>query len=210
MNNKIIVGVEGVSYSGKTTFCENAAFNNNVIIVNESPKFCGITIKVTDNKEEIIKNSELTLQIEEERTKYTSQQFKSNILLFDRTIFSFISISYAYYNTGMVNYYNDYIDQIIDGIKNKVYLVPDYLIYLEVTEEETLKRMQRKKKNLPEYWLSPKFKNSICELMSKIVNVYQVNNRFIHYDEFEKFLNKNKFTKIDSYAIINLLLEMKI
>ena len=51
MNNKIIVGVEGVSYSGKTTFCENAAFNNNVIIVNESPKFCGITIKVTDNKE---------------------------------------------------------------------------------------------------------------------------------------------------------------
>ena len=34
-----------------------------------------------------IKNSELTLQIEEERTKYTSQQFKSNILLFDRTIF---------------------------------------------------------------------------------------------------------------------------
>ena len=150
------------------------------------------------------------MQIEEERTKYTSQQFKSNILLFDRTIFSFISISYAYYNTGMVNYYNDYIDQIIDGIKNKVYLVPDYLIYLEVTEEETLKRMQRKKKNLPEYWLSPKFKNSICELMSKIVNVYQVNNRFIHYDEFEKFLNKNKFTKIDSYAIINLLLEMKI
>lgn len=210
MNNNIIVGVEGVSYSGKTTFCEKAVFNNNVIIVSESPKFCGITIKVTDNNVDIIKNSELTLQIEEKRTKYAFQQFKSNVLLFDRTIFSFISISYAYYNTGMINYYNDYIDQIINGIKNKIYLVPDYLIYLEVSDEETLKRMQRKRKNLPEYWLSSKFKNSICELMNKVKNFYQTNNRFIHCDEFETFLNKHKFTKIDSNSIIDLLLELKI
>ena len=82
MNNKIIIGIEGISYSGKTTLCQNISLTNNeIIIVNESPKFAGIKINISNDINDIQKNSETTLQIEERRTNYVKQYANRNFLI---------------------------------------------------------------------------------------------------------------------------------
>ena len=69
MNNKIIIGVEGISYSGKTTLCQNTELKNRkTVIVDESPKFAEVKIIISNDLNSILKNSEITLQIEEKRT----------------------------------------------------------------------------------------------------------------------------------------------
>ena len=210
MNNKIIIGIEGISYSGKTTLCQNISLTNNeIIIVNESPKFAGIKINISNDINDIQKNSETTLQIEERRTNYVKQYTNRKVFAFDMTIFSFISISYAYYNTNMINYYNEYVDKIIDGIKSGIYLVPDYLVYLRIDEKEMQSRMQKKKKNLPDYWMSNAFKTSIENIMEYIVDFYDKKKRCISPKTMQKISNE-KLSKIDNNEVIELLRSMKI
>ena len=210
MNNKIIIGVEGISYSGKTTLCQNTELKNRkTVIVDESPKFAGVKIIISNDLNSILKNSEITLQIEEKRTNYVKENANGKLFVFDRTIFSFISISYAYYNTKMINYYNEYVEKIIKGIKNGIYLVPDYLVYLKIDEKEIQRRMKKKKKNLPEYWTSNTFKTSIENLMDVIVNFYNKKDRCISPDSM-KIISNNGLSKIDNDEIIELLRRMKI
>lgn len=210
MNNKIIIGVEGISYSGKTTLCQNTELKNRkTVIVDESPKFAEVKIIISNDLNSILKNSEITLQIEEKRTNYVKENANGKLFVFDRTIFSFISISYAYYNTKMINYYNKYVEKIIKGIKNGIYLVPDYLVYLKIDEKEIQRRMKKKKKNLPEYWTSNTFKTSIENLMDVIVNFYNKKDRCISPDSM-KIISNNGLSKIDNDEIIELLRRMKI
>lgn len=210
MNNKIIIGVEGISYSGKTTLCQNTELKNRkTVIVDESPKFAEVKIIISNDLNSILKNSEITLQIEEKRTNYVKENANGKLFVFDRTIFSFISISYAYYNTKMINYYNEYVEKIIIGIKNGIYLVPDYLVYLKIDEKEIQRRMKKKKKNLPEYWTSNTFKTSIENLMDVIVNFYKKKDRCISPDSME-IISNNGLSKIDNDEIIELLRRMKI
>lgn len=210
MNNKIIIGVEGISYSGKTTLCQNTELKNRkTVIVDESPKFAEVKIIISNDLNSILKNSEITLQIEEKRTNYVKENANGKLFVFDRTIFSFISISYAYYNTKMINYYNEYVEKIIKGIKNGIYLVPDYLVYLKIDEKEIQRRMKKKKKNLPEYWTSNTFKTSIENLMDVIINFYNKKDRCISPDSM-KIISNNGLSKIDNDEIIELLRRMKI
>lgn len=210
MNNKIIIGVEGISYSGKTTLCQNTELKNRkTVIVDESPKFAEVKIIISNDLNSILKNSEITLQIEEKRTNYVKENANGKLFVFDRTIFSFISISYAYYNTKMINYYNEYVEKIIKGIKNGIYLVPDYLVYLKIDEKEIQRRMKKKKKNLPEYWTSNTFKTSIENLMDVIVNFYNKKDRCISPDSM-KTISNNGLSKIDNDEVIELLRRMKI
>ena len=210
MYDKIIIGIEGISYSGKTSLCRDVELENKkIVIVDESPKFANVKIIISNDIYNILKNSEITLEIEEKRTNYVKQNFCGNLFVFDRTIFSFISISYAYYNIKMVNYFNEYVDKIIYGIKSGIYLVPDYLVYLRIDEKEIQIRMQKKKKNLPEYWMSNVFKTSFENLMDGIVDFYNTKGRCISPNSL-KTISSDELSKIDNNEIIKLLRRMKI
>ena len=111
--------------------------------------------------------------------------------------------------TQMINYYNEYVEKIIKGIKNGIYLVPDYLVYLKIDEKEIQRRMKKKKKNLPEYWTSNTFKTSIENLMDVIANFYNKKDRCISPDSM-KIISNNGLSKIDNDEIIELLRRMKI
>lgn len=209
MKQKIVIGIDGISYSGKTTFCNEVRdFTDAIVIIDESPKFANTKIIISDEQEAILQNSQITLQIEKERTKHVQHEKNKKIFLFDRTIFSFIAISYAYYKTHMINYFNEYIEEIIEGIKKEQYLVPDYLIFLSVSEEELKRRMLIKKKNLPNYWLTKDFSDSIEEILKKVNDFYKMQNRCISKEEL--FTYDNKLLKIKKEDIIDLLRTFKI
>ena len=62
MNEKIIIGIDGISYSGKTTLCNIInKTNNKMIIVDESPKFSNTKIQISNNVSSILKNAKVTL-----------------------------------------------------------------------------------------------------------------------------------------------------
>lgn len=208
MSDKIIIGVDGISYAGKTTLCNKIEKQKKFNIVYESPKFANIKIKISNSINSILTNAQTTLEIEKLRTNYviTSSDL---IFIYDRTIFSFIAISYAYYKIGIVNYFNNYIDNILDGIKQNRFLIPDYLIYLNINKEELTKRKKIKKKSLPSYWTSQKFNDSINFILSKISEIYANEGRALNPKNLLN-LKKDTLSKINNERIILLLEELKI
>ena len=103
----------------------------NFIIVDESPKFANVKIKITSDQNDIINNSKMTLAIEKERKKFVDN-LKDNIFVYDRSIFSFLAISFAYYKFGIIDYFEEYLYHIIEGLKKDEFSIPDYLIYLKI------------------------------------------------------------------------------
>ena len=206
--HKIIIGIEGTSYSGKTTLCNYLEKNNdNYVVVCESPKFAGQKIHITNNNCDIISNSIKTLEIEELRTKFANLN-KNKLLLFDRTIFSFVSISYAYYKTNIIDYFCDYVDKVIEEIKKGNFLVPDYLVYLDISDEELKLRTKIRRKNLPEYWTSKKFTSAAKSILAIICKYYNDNNRLLYERELNSLQIAN-LSKINKEEVIRVLGEIK-
>lgn len=202
-NEKIIIGVDGISYSGKTTLCDELKSVCNFIIVDESPKFANVKITITSNQNDIINNSKKTLAIERERKKFVDN-LKSNIFVYDRSIFSFLAISFAYYKFGIIDYFDDYLYFIIDGLKKDKYSIPDYLVYLNIDNKELLKRIAKKKKHLPDYWISRKFNLYYNEFLSLVYNFYKKNDRAIMKSDIFS-VETTIFTKIKKSDVINFL-----
>ena len=210
MNEKIIIGIDGISYSGKTTLCNIInKTNNKMIIVDESPKFSNTKIQISNNVSSILKNAKVTLEIEKSRGKYVKEFIGKTFFLFDRTIFSFVAISYAYYENEMVDYFNRYLEEIINGIEREEYLVPDYFVFLKIDKNELIKRIAKRKKNLPNYWLSENCNNSINHILEKRYNFYKEKNRCLTSEELME-ISSEKLSKIKKEEIIVLLRRMKV
>lgn len=202
-NVKIIIGVDGISYSGKTTLCNELKRTRNFIIVDESPKFANVKIKITSDQNDIINNSKMTLAIEKERKKFVDN-LKDKIFVYDRSIFSFLAISFAYYKFGIIDYFEEYLYHIIEGLKKDEFSIPDYLIYLKIDNNELQRRITIKKKHLPDYWISRKFNLYYNDFLSLIYDFYKKNNRIlIKSDIFS--METTIFTKIEKNDVINFL-----
>ena len=210
MNNKIIIGIDGISYAGKTTVCnEIEKTNKDIVIVSESPKFANKEIHISTSNNSILENAKVTLEIEKRRTIYVKDFLDKELFLFDRSVFSFLAISYAYYKTKIINYFNDYVDNIINGIEAGEYLVPDYLLYLSISSEELKRRMQIHKKHLPDYWTSEVFNDSIDEILKIVNDFYTKNKRSISKEELFQ-IEASRLTKIEKERVVELIRSLKI
>ena len=203
MSDKIIIGIDGVSYSGKTTLCDKIEKRKNIKIISESPKFVNIEMKITNDKNDIINNSKKTLEIEKLRTNSVNNSL-DNLYIYDRTIFSFLAISYSYFYCGMIDYFNEYLASIVEGIETGFYLVPDYLIVLDISNMELNLRKNELDKGLPDYWTSDEFNDGYRKILSQIASLYKKNNRLLHSESLHNQETK-KFSKISIDLVINFL-----
>ena len=132
-------------------------------------------MKITSDQNDIINNSKMTLAIEKERKKFVDN-LKDKIFVYDRSIFSFLAISFAYYKFGIIDYFEEYLYHIIEGLKKDEFSIPDYLIYLKIDNNELQRRITIKKKHLPDYWISRKFNLYYNDFLSLIYDFYKKNN----------------------------------
>lgn len=96
MEKGMIIALEGVSNTGKTTTCEILKKHENCLIIPECVEWMSSPLKSSKNYEEEINNQKIFFDMERKRIDYAiSLVNKGKNVIIDRTGLSTLAIAYA-------------------------------------------------------------------------------------------------------------------
>lgn len=199
-----IIALDGISNAGKTTMCN---LNKEDCYIVPEPHFVTeYNFDLTFEKNNIIKNSKITLELEKLRNEHIKSYSTKKTMIIDRSILSYIAISYSYKKSG-IDYFSEFTNVVIKMLEKDEITIPDVIVILKRDFKEC--QILLNQKNLPEYWCSENFaslQQSVFDKFAKKFNNYAV--------EIEEPCNINQIdlsnkTKITKSEFIEFLKELE-
>lgn len=198
-----VIALDGISNSGKTTMCN--LNKENLFIVPEPHFITPYNFDLTFEKKNIICNAQKTLELEKLRNDYIEKNTTEKIMIIDRSILSYIAISYSYKKCG-IDYFSNFSNWVIQMLENNQITIPDVFIILKRNIRDC--QILLKQKNLPEYWCSVEFASLQEYIFEKFVEKFKNSTMVIDKPCDINQIDLSNKTRLTKKDIIEFLKEL--
>lgn len=198
-----IIALDGISNSGKTTMCK---LNEQDFHIVPEPHFVtDYNFDLTFDKTNIVCNAQKTLELEKLRNDYIKNSNIKNSMIIDRSILSYVAISFSY-KKSEVDYFADFANWVIEMINNNQITLPD--VYVILKRDFKACQILLKQKNLPEYWCSESFASYQQYVFDKFAKTFKNSTIVVNSPIKLKEIDISNKTKVTKEQFIQFLKEL--
>lgn len=183
----LIVGIEGCSFAGKTTLQNSLKSYDNFRVIDEYGSYtkgsAAFPAYPPKSYQEALDASRFFIDVEKERLKdFEIMQLnnKFDFVFLDRTYLTCLAFDYAVRHFTHFDTYNT----VVDMWRHTQKIEPDFLLYMNVSQETIRRRISFRKSKCPDHLMHPEFNHHFKDFFD--VNLFGKTIKHIDANQSKK------------------------